>query len=561
MAVVRGGFRSSGHVWGTGALRVGSLGLVGTCFVVASVGAPAAAHAEPGMCHVVDVDFLPAEIAGNAPMRAASQIVAWVESPTGDYVDTIFITQQTGSFGLGNRPGRFDFNSGPRWPYGRRVTVFPVWSHRRVASGLPSFPEVVFQNEDEDNLSHPFNESSRELNFCRPLMQAESGWDTGTCASAVFTDKGVLGTRTSVYPPRNDVVRGTPDHPSVEMYQLLNPFDAVSQATPPSGVPAELSWPIPDGLPTGDYVMWVEVSREFDRNATYAYPEPSGIPWSEYGEPYRGQPSIVYKVPFNIGTTESVASVLDYLGYGDPDGVDGNIRPPDGTITTGVTGSGAERFSIRVDGDTSYRVRVTARPEFDYIKPAAPTGAEVNTLSSTAATVQFTAPGDDELVGKVKGYEIRYVVGPTLTEEAYPLAQELKPDITISEPGTIQEFEMTGLLYDTEYTVGIRALDDCRNTGPLTFVTFRTPDRATGEVDACFVATAAYGSVMANDVEMLRRFRDMLLQNTVLGELAVEAYYTFGPAVAGVVGESELLRATTRAALDPLVHVVKVLRF
>jgi hypothetical protein len=67
--------------------------------------------------------------------------------------------------------------------------------------------------------------------------------------------------------------------------------------------------------------------------------------------------------------------------------------------------------------------------------------------------------------------------------------------------------------------------------------------------------------VLAHDVEMLRRFRDFMLQSTVLGELAVEAYYTFGPAIAGVVGESELLRATARAVLDPIVQTVKVLRF
>jgi hypothetical protein len=55
---------------------------------------------------------------------------------------------------------------------------------------------------------------------------------------------------------------------------------------------------------------------------------------------------------------------------------------------------------------------------------------------------------------------------------------------------------------------------------------------------------------------MLRHFRDMALKKTVLGELAVEAYYTFGPAVSGVVGESDLLRATARGFLAPLVDAV-----
>src|SRR2546423_699861 len=85
-----------------------------------------------GQCHVIAVDATP---------TTGLQMVAWIEKPDGTYVDTIFVTQQIGSFGLGNRPGRFDFNSGQppdpndpthknMWPYGRRITTFPIWSHR-----------------------------------------------------------------------------------------------------------------------------------------------------------------------------------------------------------------------------------------------------------------------------------------------------------------------------------------------------------------------------------------------------------------------------------------------
>ena len=81
-----------------------------------------------------------------------------------------------------------------------------------------------------------------------------------------------------------------------------------------------------------------------------------------------------------------------------------------------------------------------------------------------------------------------------------------------------------------------------------------TGEREVGTVDACFVATAAYGSVLANDVTVLRSFRDSVLSTSVMGELAVQAYYTFGPALAGVIGESELLRATARTALVPVVE-------
>ena len=65
---------------------------------------------------------------------------------------------------------------------------------------------------------------------------------------------------------------------------------------------------------------------------------------------------------------------------------------------------------------------------------------------------------------------------------------------------------------------------------------------------------------MAADVQMLRHMRDSVLRKSVLGELAIEAYYTFGPAVAGVVGESELLRATAREALEPIVRFVRAFK-
>jgi len=43
----------------------------------------------------------------------------------------------------------------------------------------------------------------------------------------------------------------------------------------------------------------------------------------------------------------------------------------------------------------------------------------------------------------------------------------------------------------------------------------------------------------------------------VLGELAVETYYTFGPGLAAFIGESDVLRTTARSALAPVIDRVK----
>lgn len=505
-------------------------------------------------CRVIEVDFTPSD---------KLQIVAWLEDANGNYVDTIYITQSIGTYGLGNRPGIAEFNSGPKWPYGRREMVFPIWANRHRME----FPLLIFQNSarsgdaNDKNLSHKFDQSSKDPHFCRPIARNEPSWDTGTCASQGYSDKGVFSpTQKSKYPPREDVPKTSYDSVSVNEFAAMNPFDAVSQATPPGGVNAKINWSIPPGLATGQYTLFVETSKEFDHNSFYSvakYPAPPLTAWSEYGEPFRGQPSVVYKVPFAISDTGTVATTDAYVGYGAVNGEDGNLRDPDNTISTTTPGSGAARLSLTSKDGSMYRVRVNARPEFDAASPGTPSEATVVDVTAKSASIAFVAPGDDGNLGKVTSYEIRIRAGEPVTEANFATSMPVPVSLTPDDPGQIQMLELPGLLPQTQYYVGIRAYDDCRNESPLLVVPFTTSDRTLGEVDACFVATAAYGSLMANDVEMLRHFRDTALRNNVLGELFVETYYTFGPAVAGMVGESDDLRDTARQALAPLVAWVK----
>jgi hypothetical protein len=515
-----------------------------------------AASADNSQCHVVAVDFVPSD---------QLQIVAWIETASGTFVDTVYLTNKVGLYGLGNRPGRFDFNSGPQvhdlWPYGRRVTTFPVWSHRH---GL-SWPEVDFQDGLDANLSHPFQDSSPENTppYCRPMNSStDPTWDTGTCASpgSIFTDKGVFsGSATSLYPPRADL-SGDPgvDSPSVAMYKAMNPFDAVTQATPPAGTQTQIDWPIPSDLAMGNYVLFMEVSKEYDFNATYnstVYPSPTGGAYYNYGVAYRGQPSIVYEVPFTIGATDMMATTSSYAGYGDPTGATGTLNMPDSTITSDTPSSGASRLEL-LPGSTNV-VLVDARPVSDTVPPGPINNLAAGTISSSTATVTFVAPGGDGGSGEVAGYEIRYRANTPITDDNFESSMLIAATVNPVPAGGLQTVPLTGLLPETTYYVGIRAYDECHNLDAIVTTQLTTIAPLNGQVDACFVATAAYGSLMANDVEMLRHFRDAALRTSALGELFVESYYTFGPGVAGVVGESELLRATARGVLDPIVGVVR----
>ncbi|MDI9569429.1 MAG: carboxypeptidase regulatory-like domain-containing protein [Pseudomonadota bacterium] len=69
----------------------------------------------------------------------------------------------------------------------------------------------------------------------------------------------------------------------------------------------------------------------------------------------------------------------------------------------------------------------------------------------------------------------------------------------------------------------------------------------------CFIATAAYGSIMEPHVEILRNFRDVYLMNNDLGRRFVNLYYRYSPPIAAVIAKSELLRLGARIALAPVV--------
>ena len=535
------------------------------------------AHADASACRVISLDFTPGGIAAGprvppgqpagsktyASAEITPQIVAWIETPAGDYVDTVYITQQTGRYGIGNRPGRFDFNSGPRWPYGRRITVFPVWSNKQPRT----FPQLEYNNDQDSDLSHPFNQSSSEGHFCRPLEFSDVNWDGVTCSSTVYTDKGVFGSQVSRYPPRADVTAmASVDSPSVAMYKAMNAYDAVSQATPALGAETQIGWPIPDSMVAGDYVLFMEVALEQDFNTAYTiamFPSPAGISYGGYGVPYRGQPSVIYQVPFTLAAADDTTAMTDhYVGYGDPAGADGKIRAPDGTISETTPNSGASRLLLTSSNGQMFRLRVATHTERDTTAPAEPGDMLLVDATSRDVTLSFAAPGDDGTVGTVQGYEVRYAAGDAaITDDNFATMSDARFSAAVAPSGQTQEVTVQDLLPETTYTVAVRAYDNCHNLSAIRTTLVTTAARESGSVDACFVATAAYGSVLANDVEMLRRFRDALLKRSVLGELAVETYYTFGPPVAGVVGESDLLRSTARDVLNPLVNRIRGLHW
>jgi hypothetical protein len=74
---------------------------------------------------------------------------------------------------------------------------------------------------------------------------------------------------------------------------------------------------------------------------------------------------------------------------------------------------------------------------------------------------------------------------------------------------------------------------------------------------SCFIATAAYGSTMAEELSVLRAFRDQFLKTNTIGSSFVKWYYAWSPKYANWLKKKSILRGIVRGVLWPVVIFAK----
>jgi len=81
----------------------------------------------------------------------------------------------------------------------------------------------------------------------------------------------------------------------------------------------------------------------------------------------------------------------------------------------------------------------------------------------------------------------------------------------------------------------------------------------TGDIPGgfCFIATAAYGTDTAKELDILREFRDGVLLPNSLGAKFVSLYYKTSPPIADFISQHEVLRTAVRVGfVDPIVKIL-----
>lgn len=99
------------------------------------------------------------------------------------------------------------------------------------------------------------------------------------------------------------------------------------------------------------------------------------------------------------------------------------------------------------------------------------------------------------------------------------------------------------------------------STAPMSDITSTSTPPPEG--GGCLIATAAYGTEMAHEIQMLREIRDTTLMNTALGSAFMtefnNVYYTFSPTVADWERQSPELRSVVRALITPMMTTLSIM--
>ncbi|MDC0715868.1 CFI-box-CTERM domain-containing protein [Nannocystis bainbridge] len=517
------------------------------------------------------------------------QLAIWLEDRDGQHALDVLVTQATGKYGIGNRPGRWDFLSSWRAPYGPRPSVLPIWAH---GTGK-TYPRVVFFDDeplDQESLGWHENSSTAESYFCIPLTPEAHETvvvDTMTCPSPknFSTDKGRFDPRggTSVYPPRNDLLVFDPalDSQDAKSFAALNTLDGVTAATPVGDRAEFVAFLIPaDVVERGPLTARVEVSREGDENDAFRFAREADHfvdpRLSTYGVAYLGQPSVLYEVGFDP-LARGFTGATRYAGFGDWDGATGAIHPPDPSISE-ADGSGADRLrSMTKNGDT-FRWGVFSYGEAGLegetdgdgwegscvlreLPPIEDLQAEVVDFDRVRLT--FVVPRQDDPEFRPARLKIRHVTGEdvTWTREVFDGAYEVPPlDPSVLAPlGQPSTVEVAQLWGDYTYQFAVLYEDSCTNRSTITTVSATTTAQKFQTVDSfCFVATAAYGAPWAAQVAALRAFRDAWLKPSATGLDLVRFYYAYSPPLARVIAGEPLLRGLARVVLQPVADAARL---
>ncbi|MCA9790384.1 MAG: S8 family serine peptidase, partial [Candidatus Eremiobacteraeota bacterium] len=122
------------------------------------------------------------------------------------------------------------------------------------------------------------------------------------------------------------------------------------------------------------------------------------------------------------------------------------------------------------------RVNAANAVENDTTAPATPGGLSATADGSRRVKLRWTAPGDDDMEGKARGYEIRYSSEPITNDEDFSTATPVESP-PVAEAGAPQEVQVTVAPSGEARTLhfAVRAYDNASNFSPVAVTQVNMP--------------------------------------------------------------------------------------
>ena len=210
-----------------------------------------------------------------------------------------------------------------------------------------------------------------------------------------------------------------------------------------------------------------------------------------------------------------------------------------------------------------------------------PAFAESQTVSTDKGTLDVKLSYEDIKTGELTRLPIEFINPTTqktqvhvdykiaITESGKTVFQT--PNLIHTSEGVINgfkfEFPQDGtynMVIDVE---GILFTPITPEAVSFDIVVGKSLDQPTNQTEeeggGCLIATAAYGSEMAPQVQMLREIRDNQLMNTESGSAFMGAfnnvYYSFSPIIADMERENPMFKEVVKAGLTPMLSTLAIM--
>ncbi len=343
-----------------------------------------------------------------------------------------------------------------------------------------------------------------------------------------------------------------------------------------------------------DMVQWFETHYDINASRIYATGMSDGALFSyllafNLTGTFAAIAPVCGPMPWGFGTPSTTPitvieihgtadPILDYNGYGGSGGnvtysvdetiaywrnVDGITTPPvetvwgptasDPTVVTryvysgGTDGTQVILFKVEGGGHTW-----PGGPQ--YLDPFF-IGLVSNQIDGSAQIWKYLPPLKYYL--KISSTDYGSVTAPS--EGTFFYDADISPTIVNLEAtprGTAYKF--TGWTGDVDTIAAVNDATTTITINPNTDYEITATFEPVSSGGGCFIATAAYGTPTAKQLDVLREFRDDVLLKSTVGSRLVDFYYRTSPPIADFISKHGVVRTLVRDLLiDPIVWVVQ----